>query len=160
MVCYLAINCMAKHSPTENFSIPCFCQRKESVFSSTNSNNLYIFIYLHSKKATAISIETCDSLRVMYQRIAWVRVKSLSHVWLFATPCMDCSLPGSSVQGIFQARILEWAAISFSRGSSQPRNRTQVSRTVGRRFTIWASREVKELPGKLLNMPVSGNLTQ
>ena len=34
---------------------------------------------------------------------------------------MDCSLPGSSVHGIFQARVLEWAAISFSRGSSQPR---------------------------------------
>ena len=40
---------------------------------------------------------------------------------------MDCSLPGSSVHGIFQARIMEWVAISFSRGSSQPRDRTQVS---------------------------------
>ena len=38
---------------------------------------------------------------------------------------MDCSPPGSSVQEIFQARILEWVAISFSRGSSQPRNRTR-----------------------------------
>ena len=37
---------------------------------------------------------------------------------------MDCSLPGSSVHGIFQARILEWVAISFSRGSSQPRDQT------------------------------------
>ena len=45
---------------------------------------------------------------------------------------MDCSLPGSSVHGIFQARILEWVAISFSRGSSRPRNRTQVSRITGR----------------------------
>ena len=49
---------------------------------------------------------------------------------------MDCSLPGSSIYGIFQARVLEWAAISFSRGSSQPRDRTQVSRTAGRRFTV------------------------
>ena len=40
---------------------------------------------------------------------------------------MDCSLPGSSIHGIFQARILEWVAISFSRGSSQPRDQTQVS---------------------------------
>ena len=40
---------------------------------------------------------------------------------------MDCSLPGSSVHGIFQARILEWVAISFSRESSQPRDQTQVS---------------------------------
>ena len=40
---------------------------------------------------------------------------------------MDDSLSGSAVHGIFQARILEWAAISFSRGSSQPRDQTQVS---------------------------------
>ena len=44
----------------------------------------------------------------------------------------DCSLPGSSVHGIFQARILEWVAISFSRRSSQPRDWTQVSCIVGR----------------------------
>ena len=40
---------------------------------------------------------------------------------------MGCSPPGSSVRGIFQARILEWIAISFSRGSSQPMDRTHVS---------------------------------
>ena len=49
---------------------------------------------------------------------------------------MDCSLPGSSVHGIFQARVLEWGAIAFSRGSSQPRDQTRVSRIVDRRFTI------------------------
>ena len=53
---------------------------------------------------------------------------------------MDCSLPGSSVHRIFQARILEWVVISFSRRASQPRDWTQVSRVVGRRFTIWATR--------------------
>ena len=50
---------------------------------------------------------------------------------------MNCSLPGSSIHGIFQARILEWVAIAFSRGSSQPRDRTRVSCIVGRRFTTW-----------------------
>ena len=55
---------------------------------------------------------------------------------------MDCSPPASSVHGIFQARILEWIAISFSRGSSQPRNRTQVSCIAGRFFTNWAMREI------------------
>ena len=55
---------------------------------------------------------------------------------------MDYSLPDSSVHGIFQARILEWVAISFSRESSRPRDQTQVSRIVGRCFTIWATREV------------------
>ena len=55
---------------------------------------------------------------------------------------MDCSLPGSSVHGIFQAVVLEWIAISFSRGSSQPRDQTPVSRIVDRRFTVWATRKV------------------
>ena len=41
---------------------------------------------------------------------------------------MDCSLPGSPVHGVLQARTLEWVAIRFSRGSSQPRDRTRVSR--------------------------------
>ena len=49
---------------------------------------------------------------------------------------MACSLPGSSVHGILQARILEWVAIPFSRGSSQPRDRSQVFCTAGRFFTI------------------------
>ena len=55
---------------------------------------------------------------------------------------MDCSPPGSSVHGILQARILEWGAISFSRGSSWPRDQTQVSHISGRHFNLWATREV------------------
>ena len=54
---------------------------------------------------------------------------------------MDCSPPGSSIHWILQARILEWVAISFSRGSSQPRDRTQVSRIAGVGFNLWATRE-------------------
>ena len=54
---------------------------------------------------------------------------------------MDCSLPGFSVHGILQARILQWVAISFSRGSSWPRNRTQISCIASRFFTNWATRE-------------------
>ena len=49
---------------------------------------------------------------------------------------MDCGLSGSSVHGIFQARVLEWIAVSFSRGSSQPRDQTWVSRIAGRHFTV------------------------
>ena len=52
---------------------------------------------------------------------------------------MDCSPPGSSVHGISQARILEWVAISFSRGSSPSRDQTQVSCIAGRVFIIWAT---------------------
>ena len=54
---------------------------------------------------------------------------------------MDCSLPGSSDHGILQARILEWIVIPLSRGSSQPRDRTQVSCITGRFFTNSAIRE-------------------
>ena len=49
---------------------------------------------------------------------------------------VDCSPPGSSVHGILQARILEWVAISFSRGFSLPRDGTRVSCIAGRRFTL------------------------
>ena len=56
---------------------------------------------------------------------------------------MDCSLTGSSIHGVFQARVLEWVTISFSRGSSRPRDQTQVSCIGGRHFTIWATREVR-----------------
>ena len=53
----------------------------------------------------------------------------------FATPWTVCGLPGSSVQGISQARILEWIAISFSRGSSRPQEQTRASCLAGRFFT-------------------------
>ena len=63
---------------------------------------------------------------------------------LYLTLCdpVDCSLPGSSIHGIFQARVLEWVAISFSRGSSRPRDQARISRIVDRRFTVWATREL------------------
>ena len=54
---------------------------------------------------------------------------------------MDCSLSGSSVHGILQARILEWVAIPFSKGSSWPKDQTQVSCIAGRLFTIWTTRK-------------------
>ena len=53
----------------------------------------------------------------------------------------DCSPPGSSVNGILQARILEWVPIPFSRGSSQLRCQTWISHIAGRFFTIWTTRE-------------------
>ena len=52
---------------------------------------------------------------------------------------VDCSPPGSSVHGILQARILEWVTTLSSRGSSQPRDWTQVSGITGRFFSIWAT---------------------
>ena len=71
---------------------------------------------------------------------------------------MDCSLPGSSVRGILQARILEWVAISFSRRSSPPRDWSRVFCIVGRCFTVWATREVHKLTylssnGQMIQLP-------
>ena len=63
---------------------------------------------------------------------------------------MDCSPPGSSVPGISQARILEWGAISFSRGSSPPRDQTHVSCLAGGVFTT-------EPPGKPLPSGLVGH---
>ena len=58
----------------------------------------------------------------------------------FATP-WTLSLPGSSVHGISQARILEWVTISFSGGSSQPRDQTGVSWIGGQILYLWATKE-------------------
>ena len=64
-------------------------------------------------------------------------VKSLSRVWLLWSHGLH-SLPGSSVHGILQARVMKWVAIAFSRGSSRLRAQTWVSCIAGRFFTIWA----------------------
>ena len=71
---------------------------------------------------------------------------------------MDCSSPGSSVHGILQARIQEQVAISFSRGSSRPRNWTWVTHITGRFFYYWAAREAKMFINHLLNLlqPILG----
>ena len=67
--------------------------------------------------------------------ICSVQFSSVTQSCLTLCDPTDCSPPGSSVHGISQARILEWVDISFSRGSSQPRDRTQVSHVAGRLFT-------------------------
>ena len=74
-----------------------------------------------------------------------VRVVLVAQSCLTLWDPMDCGPPGSSVHGIFQARILEWIAILFSRGSSWPRDQTWVSCIAGRFFTIWATGEVRFL---------------
>ena len=87
------------------------------------------------------------SLLFLEFRIAWFLSAYFSVCVLVAQLCLtlcnplDSSRPGSSVCGILQARILEWVAIPFSRGSSRPTDWTWVSCIVGRFFTIWATRE-------------------
>ena len=72
----------------------------------------------------------------------WLLLWSESHSVLSDSwQPMDCSLPGCSLHGINQARKLEWVVTSFSGGFSQLRNRTLVSCTAGRFFTVWVTRE-------------------
>ena len=64
-------------------------------------------------------------------------VLTLSRVWL-CNP-MDCSLPGSSVHGILQTRVLEWVAISFTKGSSWPMDQTHISCISSCANPVWES---------------------
>ena len=87
---------------------------------------------------TKSSLPLCCSVRhfVPWNFISTMREDGYKSevVQSYVTLCdpMDCSLPGSSIHGIFQTRVLEWVAISFSRGSSRPRDQTQVSLIAGR----------------------------
>ena len=77
---------------------------------------------------------------------------------------IDCSPPGSSVHGIFQARVLEWAAIPFSRGSSLPRDQTRVSRIHRRVLTAEPSERPCPVTAPKMGSPppqsISSNSTQ
>ena len=98
----------------------CFCMCIVHAYVNTCTYELYMFI--------------CTSIYVPSGSLA---------AKLCPTLCdpRDCSPPGSSVHGILQARVLEVVAFSFSRRSSQPSNRTQVSCIAGRFFTDRATRE-------------------
>ena len=74
----------------------------------------------------------------------------VAQLWLMLCDPMDCSPPESSVHGILQARILEWVAISFSRGSSLPRDGTRVSYIAGSFFTT----EPPEKPHKKIKQKI------
>ena len=109
------------------------------------------FIYSQSKHSLWLKYptfrrgknDTVNLLRVIkYSNEKWS--ESQSHSVMTLCDFMDCSLPGSSVHGILQTRILKWVAVLFSRGSSQLKDLTQVSRTAGSFFTVWATREAQE----------------
>ena len=88
--------------------------------------HILYYVYIH--------IHLYTYIHVLYYIYAFI-LSLFSHVWLFATH-MDCSPPGSPVHGTLQARILEWVASPFSRGSSQSRDQSQFSCIAGRFFTI------------------------
>ena len=110
--------------------------------------------HFHSKEQTSPLF-----LIFVYSTKVKVKVKSLSRVQLFATPWTVAyqALRSLSVHGIFQARALEWVAISFSRESSRPRDQTQVSCIAGEFFTAEASGKPCFL--KITNQEKSGEAT-
>ena len=83
-----------------------------------------------------------ESVRIKIFNLMFSSVQYSSVAQSCPTLCnpTDCSPPGPSVQGILQARILEWVAMPSSRGSSQPRDPTQVSYIAGGFFIIWVTR--------------------
>ena len=93
---------------------------------------------LHSTGSQRVGHDWATSLSLSHRRYFLNIGKGnlLNHARLFVT-LMGCNLPGFSVQ----LRVLEWVVISFSRGFSQPRDQTQVSRIARGRFNIWATRE-------------------
>ena len=130
-------------------------ERKDCGYNNNNNKSKHTWLVRSVNwKVSVVTNKTCyekEGLPVLglgtwKQTLRWgFTVKSESGVAQLCPTLrdpMDCSLPGSSVHGIFQARILEWVAISFSRKSSRPRDWTQVSHIVGRCFTVWATREV------------------
>ena len=97
----------------------------------------------------------CACLGSNQSRFVCVCVCVCVCVQFFCNP-MDCSLPGFSVPGISQTRILEWAAISFSRGSSPPKHRTHVSCIAGRFFTIEPQgKPARHISGYFINVTIS-----
>ena len=106
---------------------------KTALYSGYNKREMAVFsLYIY------VCIYTHTYIYVYIWTYVWSEVAQSC-----PTLCdpMDGSLPGSSLHGILQARVLEWVAISFSRGSSRPRDRAQVSLIPGRRFNLWATRE-------------------
>ena len=106
-----------------------------SIFKASSQTSLWIplpshFLFCHD---LPLPLAHKDSVLCCAQ--------SLSSLWLFVTPCTVHGPPGSSIHGSLQARIMEWVAMTSSRGSSQPRDQTQVSHIADRFFTVWATRE-------------------
>ena len=134
---------------------PGFCQIGDSLYRQCLANKeactfkegtVSLAHFLHEVQGRN-DIRTELPVRIAHHRF-WLRSESLICCrCLVAQSCptlcnpTDSSPPGSSVHGISQARILEWVAMPFSRGSSWPRNRTRVSWIAGRFFNSWATRE-------------------
>ena len=124
------------YAKTRNFKMsPVSSTWKERTYSRKHSYTFLLWVELCPLTPKFI----CWNCYTQYHKS---EVEVTQSCLTFCDP-MDCSLPGSSVHGIFQARILELVAVPFSRGYSQPRDRIQVSCRAGRFFTSWATRKAQ-----------------
>ena len=111
------------------------------IFQRVYLLNSFFMLCMKSLRCFAcISQSLCYILDNFFTCVKW-KWKWSRSVVSNSLRLVDCSPPRSSVHGILQARILGWVAISFSRGSSQPRDRTQASHIAGRCFNLCATRE-------------------
>ena len=124
------------------------CQVEKLKYKYINTywacNQHYCIVYFNFIKKVNPKLFHYKEKYFLHLVLFWVLPESESEVTLSCPTLwdpMDSSLPGFSIHGIFQARVLEWAAISFSRGSSWLRDRTLVSCIADRCFTVWATRE-------------------
>ena len=95
-----------------------------------------MYVYFNQRDFSQSKFHVLPTLELL------VKEKSLCHVQLFVTP-WTVAYQAPPSMGFFQARELEWVAISFSRASSQPKDRTRVSHIAGRLFTLCATRKAQ-----------------
>ena len=125
-----------------NYSLTISLHRSRGVSSSPSKEPHMLWIILNADLTPNISNKKFDGI-ILYTT---VQRKHVAEIWVAEsrpTLCdpMDCSPPGSSIHGISQARILEWVAISFSRGSSWPRDWTPISCISRQILYYWGTRE-------------------
>ena len=144
--CISVSTCMSSSPPPVSTPVstftcvisPCMCTRPRvchlCIPHHLGMLSVQVYMCVHAQPLSHISVHG------IYTNIYESENVSLSVMTDSFDP-MVCSPPGSSVHGILQARVLEWVAVSFSRGSPQCRDRTQLSHTAGRFFAFWTPRE-------------------
>ena len=125
---------------------PLLVTMSQKIKCSFNASNVYVSIYISVFKGFWV-VRTMDIQHLTLSKhllskvlIMWLNVK----VKVTQSCPTHCYPMEDIVLGILQARVLEWVAFPFSRGSSQPRDWTQVYHIAGGLFTHWATREAQE----------------
>ena len=140
MVCYFLYN------PVPLFLLFCLIESYKKAGLLLNRASSFLLFWGADSKMNSVckKLSSCGLIICAFFSNATLSCCSLlSHLW-FLFDSIDCNPPGFSVHGISQARTLDWVAISFSRGSSRPRDQTHLS-CIGRwiLFYHWATKEVQ-----------------